>query len=195
MAGRIERVVLLGYMCSGTSTVGEALARRLEWSFLDLDVEIERREGRGVKDIIADDGEERFRDLEAALTEEAAETAMLVLAPGGGWITRPEQLDLLGSRTLSVWLRVSVDETVRRLNGDSIERPFRGHPDPRAMIAGMLAEREPLYRLADVSVPAEGRSPEGVAFEIETIVRTRREVLLPFTPGEEAVPGPTAGEG
>jgi shikimate kinase len=184
----IERVVLLGYMTSGKSTVGQALARRLEWEFLDFDVEIEHRAGATVKEIIERHGEEAFREMEAALTAEVAERPGLVLAPGGGWITRPEQLDLLGSRTLSVWLRVSVDETVRRLNADSIDRPFRGHPDPRGMIAGMLAEREPLYRLADVSVPAEGRSPEGVAFEIETIVRTRREVLLPFTPGDEVMP-------
>ncbi len=184
----IERVVLLGYMTSGKSTVGQALARRLEWEFLDFDVEIERRAGATVKEVIAAHGEAAFREMEAALTDEVAERPGLVLAPGGGWITRPEQLDRLGARTLSVWLRVSVDETVRRLNADRIDRPFRGHPDPRAMIGQMLAEREPLYRLADVSVPAEGRSPEGVAFEIETIVRTRREVLLPFTPGEDVVP-------
>ena len=174
----IQRVVLLGYMTSGKSTVGQALARRLEWEFLDFDVEIERRAGAPVREVIAARGEDAFREMEAALTEEVAERSGLVLAPGGGWITRPEQLDRLGSPTLSVWLRVSVDETVRRLNADDIDRPFRGHPDPRAAIAEMLAQREPLYRLADLSVPAEGRTPEGVAFEIETIVRTRREVLL-----------------
>ena len=169
----IERVVLLGYMTSGKSTVGQALARRLEWEFVDFDVEIEHREGRTVKEIIADEGEERFREMEAALTEEAAGRPGLVLAPGGGWITRPEQMDLLGPGTLSVWLRVSVDESVRRLRTDGVDRPFRDHPDPRGMIAQMLAEREPLYRLADVSVPTDGRSPEGVAFEIETVVRLR----------------------
>jgi shikimate kinase len=171
----IERVVLLGYMTSGKSAVGQALARRLEWELLDFDVEIEHRAGATVKEIIAAEGEERFREMEAALTAEVAMRPGVVLAPGGGWITRPEQLDLLGSRTLSVWLRVSVDETVRRLRADSIDRPFRDHPDPRGMIAQMLAEREPLYRLGDLSVPAEGRSVESVAFEIETIVRTRRE--------------------
>jgi shikimate kinase len=175
----IERVVLLGYMTSGKSTVGQALARRLEWDFLDFDVEIERREGRTIKEIIGDQGQEAFRSMEAALTAEVSERPRIVLAPGGGWILRPEQLDPLGATTLSVWLRVSVDETVRRLRADSIDRPFREHPDPRGMISSMLAEREPLYRLADISVPAEGRSPEAIAFEIETIIRTRREVLLP----------------
>ncbi|MBW3570532.1 MAG: shikimate kinase AroK [Gemmatimonadetes bacterium] len=179
----IERVVLLGYMTSGKSSVGKALARRLEWEFLDFDVEIEHREGRSVKAVIGEAGEDAFREMEAALTAEVAERPGMVLAPGGGWITRPEQLDVLGSRTLSVWLRVSVDETVRRLRRDDIDRPFRDHPDPRSMIAGMLAEREPLYRLADVSVPTEGRSVQDVAFEIETLVRTRRAVLRPFNGG------------
>lgn len=184
----IERVVLLGFMTSGKSTVGEALARRLEWDFLDFDVEIERRAGATVRDIIDRDGEAAFREMEAALTEEVAEAQGMVLAPGGGWIMRPEQLDRLGARTLSVWLRVSAAETVRRLKADSIDRPFRSHPDPRSMIAEMLGEREPLYRLGDVSVPAEGRTVEGVAFEIETIVRTRREVLLPFRRHDDPPP-------
>jgi len=169
----IVRVVLLGYMCSGKSTVGEALARRLEWRFVDFDVEIEHREGRTVKDIIGADGEERFRALEAALTDEAAHTPLLVLAPGGGWITRPELLGMLGSETLRVWLKVSPAETARRLVADTIDRPFRDLPDPTPMIADMLAQREPLYRLADLSIPTDGRSAESIAFEIESILRAR----------------------
>jgi len=169
----IHRVVLLGYMASGKSTVGAALARRLEWSFVDFDVEIEQREGRTVKAIIETEGEERFRDMEAALTGEAASAGRLVMAPGGGWITRPELLGMLGSETLRVWLRVSIDETVRRLREDTIDRPFRELDDPTPMIAQMLADREPLYRLSDISIPADGRSVESIAFEIEQMVRTR----------------------
>ena len=169
----VRRVVLLGYMCSGKSTVGQALARRLEWDFLDFDVEIEHREGRTVRQIVAEDGEERFREREAALTGEAMHADRLVMAPGGGWITSPELLGMLGMETLAVWLRVSVEETVRRLREDDIDRPFRDLPRPEAAIAEMLAEREPLYRLADLSIPTDGRSPESIAFEVEQVVRTR----------------------
>jgi len=169
----IGRVVLLGYMCSGKSTVGQALARRLEWSYLDFDVEIERRGGATVQQIIAAAGEEHFRDLEAALTGEAAQADRLVLAPGGGWITRPEFLTALGPGTLAVWLQVSPEETVRRLRADTIDRPFRDHPDPAGMIAQMLSERIPLYERADLNIPADTRTPESIAFEIETLVRTR----------------------
>lgn len=176
LARPIQRVVLLGYMCSGKSTVGAALARRLEWSFVDFDVEIERREGRSVSAIIDQEGEEYFRGAEAALTQEAAGSSALVLAPGGGWITRPELLEAIRPGTLSVWLTVSVDETVRRLRTDTIDRPFRDHPDPGGMIGAMLAEREPLYRLADLKIPADGRTVEQLAFEIEQVVRTRRQL-------------------
>jgi shikimate kinase len=172
----IRRVVLLGFMTAGKSTVGASLARRLGWELLDFDVEIERRAGRAVRDIVERDGEDALRAMEATLTEEVAERERLVLAPGGGWILRPEQLDRLGRATLSVWLRVSAEETVRRLRSDTIERPFRDHPDPRRAVSGLLAEREPLYRLADVSVPAEGRTVEAIAFEIEGVVRARRDV-------------------
>lgn len=167
---------MLGYMCSGKSTVGAALARRLDWDFVDFDVEIERREGRTVAAIIDQEGEEYFRGAEAALTREAAGSTALVLAPGGGWITRPELLEAIRPGTLSVWLTVSVDETVRRLRTDAIDRPFRDHPDPGGMIAAMLAEREPLYRLSDLNVPADGRTVEALAFEIEQLVRTRRQL-------------------
>ena len=174
----IERIVLLGYMCSGKSTVGEALARRLEWRFLDFDVEIERREGQTVAAIIDAAGEEYFRTAEAMLTREVSDVPAVVIAPGGGWITRPELLEAIRPGTLSIWLSASVEETVRRLRTDTIDRPFRDHPDPAGMIASMLADREALYRRADLMVPVDGRTVEQAAYEIELVARTRG-VLLP----------------
>jgi shikimate kinase len=180
----VERVVMLGYMTSGKSTVGAAVARRLEWGFLDFDVEIERRSGITVPYVVAENGMERLREMEAALTEELVGARHLVLAPGGGWITRPELLHLLGPGTLAVWLRVSPPETARRLKADTIERPFRDRDDPVPAIARMIAEREPLYRLADLNIPTDGRSVESIAYEIETVVRTR--ALTAFAPPAHA---------
>ena len=166
-----RRVVLLGYMCSGKSTVGAALARRLEWGLLDFDVEIEARAGVSVRALVAAEGEEGLRAREAALTAEAARMEGVVLAPGGGWITRPEMLHSLPPDTLSVWLRVSPDETGRRLQADPLDRPFRDHPAPRSAVARMMEERLPLYTLAHLHLDAEGRSAEAVAYEIERVVR------------------------
>ncbi len=169
----IERVVLLGYMCSGKSTVGSALARRLNWRFLDFDVEIERREDRSIAAIIEERGAAHFRSLEAALTREIAQEAELVISPGGGWITQPDLLEAIRAGTLSAWLRVSVEETVRRLREDPIDRPLKEMSAPEEKIAKMLEEREPLYRLADLMVPTDQRDPEALAFELETLVRYR----------------------
>lgn len=169
----IERVVLIGFMCSGKSSVADALARRLDWRFMDFDVEIERRVGRPLPSLIDERGEEYFRSLEAELTHDVAEVPGVVLAPGGGWITQPELLELLRPRTLSVWLRVSPEETVRRLLADDIDRPLRDHPDPESPVREILSEREPLYRRADLTVPGDGRSVEELAFEIEQLARTR----------------------
>ena len=172
-ARRVERIVLLGFMCSGKSSVGEALARRLEWSFLDFDVEIERREGKSVHSVIETEGEDAFRSMEAALTREIADERFLVVAPGGAWITQPDLLEAIRPGTFSAWLRVSPGETARRLKEDPIDRPFKDLPDPTGPIAEMLADREPLYRRADAMFPADGRTIEETAFEIEQMVRTR----------------------
>lgn len=169
----IERIVLIGFMCSGKSTVAAALARRLEWHFVDFDVEIERRENRTIAEIVAREGDEYLRALEADLTAELASARGVVMAPGGGWITRPELLEEIRAGTLAVWLQVTPAETVRRLHEDDIDRPLRDHPDPEAAIRAMMGERMPLYRQADVAVPSDRRSVEQIAFEIEQLTRTR----------------------
>lgn len=171
----ISRVVMLGFMCSGKSVVGATLAHRLGWSYLDFDREIEAREERSVAAIIEVEGEEAFRAREAALTAEVAARAGVVVAPGGGWITRPELLRSLGAETFAVWLRTTPEETVRRLRSDCVDRPFRDHPEALPRIRQMLEEREPLYRQADLVTPTDGRSIEAIAFEIEMVVRFRSQ--------------------
>lgn len=170
---RIERVVLLGFMASGKSTVGAALARRLGWQFLDFDVEIERREGAPVSAIIHSNGEEFFRAAEAELTREIAGVRELVIAPGGAWITRPELLASIRPASFVAWLRVSPEETVRRLRESPIDRPLRDLPDPLPQVEEMVASREPLYRLADATIPSDELTAEETAFQIELLVRLR----------------------
>ena len=170
---RVSRVLLLGFMCSGKSTVGRSLARRLEWDFIDFDAEIEVRTGVPIVEIIDARGEEYFRRMEIDLTAEIAGQSRVVLAPGGGWITNKGLLESLRPGTLSVWLEVSARETVRRLREDPKERPFKHHPDPQQPIEQMLSKRESLYRLADHNVPSDSRTIESIAFELEQLVRLR----------------------
>jgi shikimate kinase len=169
----IERVVLVGFMCSGKSTIGATLARRLEWRFVDFDVAVEERTRSSIGELVQREGEESLRALEAEITARAARERDVVLAPGGGWITRPELLEELGARTLSVWLHTSVEETVRRLESECTDRPLRGDPDALERVAALLEERRPLYARADLRLVTDGRGVEEIAWEIESAVRSR----------------------
>jgi shikimate kinase len=162
----VRRIVLVGFMCSGKSTVGPALAARLGWEHLDLDREVERRDGRPVPRIFAEEGEPRFRALEAEATAALAGRERVVLSPGGGWITNPALLEALGAGTLSVWLRVSPGEVLARSVSSPGERPLLRGPDPLETVRALLAAREPFYRRADLAVETDGRAPEQVAGQI-----------------------------
>src|SRR5262245_7005502 len=86
---KVPHVILVGLPGSGKSTVGAAVADKLSRGFLDIDVEIERREGRSVSQIFAERGEPYFRQMELAITEELAMMGNMIVAPGGGWVTSP----------------------------------------------------------------------------------------------------------
>ncbi len=169
--------MLVGFMASGKSSVGAELARRLGWEHLDLDREIEAREGCTVAEVFRESGEARFRAREAELTAELAGRSGMVLTPGGGWITNPALLDRLGPGTLSVWLRVSPEAVLERLGPRRGERPLLDVPDPLPTIRRLLAEREPLYRRAALAVPTDGTDAATVASLIEHEIRTRGAAL------------------
>jgi shikimate kinase len=170
----VERVVLLGFMAAGKTAVGAELARRLGWDAVDLDALIEAEQGVRVAAIFATHGEARFRELEGEATRRVAARAGVVLSPGGGWITRAENLGALGEGTLSVWLRVSPEEAVRRAAAAPGERPLLAGADPLAAARRLLDERAPLYARAALHVDTAGRTPAQVADIVEAEVRARR---------------------
>lgn len=178
-AEAVRRVVLVGFMCSGKSTVGPALAERLGWDHLDLDREIERREGRVISRIFAEEGEARFRELEARATAELAGRERLVLSPGGGWITNPALLAALGPGTLTVWLRVRPETVLARSAAAPGERPLLRGPDPLAQVRLLLAAREPLYRRASLVVPTDDLVPADVVSHILGEIRARATAPFP----------------
>lgn len=167
----MSRIVLVGFMAAGKSTIGQRLARLLEWDFIDFDHEIERRTGSSIRELFREEGAVGFRVLEAALTDDVADLAGVVLAPGGGWITQPELLERLGPGTVVVWLRISPEEAVHRAQRDALHRPLLAGPDPLARARALIREREPLYGMADFVVDVDGRSPEEVALEIARLAQ------------------------
>jgi shikimate kinase len=169
----VLRIVLLGLMAAGKTSVGRELARRLGWRHVDLDGEVEAAAGASVARIFAEEGERAFRDREAAATRALAGSERLVLSPGGGWITTPGLLAALGPGTFSVWLRVDPEEVVRRAAATPGERPLLASGDPLAAARRLLAARTPLYARADLVVDTDGRTVPQIADSILDELRAR----------------------
>lgn len=168
------RVLLLGFMASGKTTVGRLLADRLGWTHIDLDVEIERARGMTVAEIFESEGEPAFRALEAALTPDVLAHERVVLTPGGGWIANTAAAAGVPAGTLTVWLHVSADEVVRRLHDGEGHRtrPLLDGGDLRTRVEDLLAAREPLYARANITIETTGRTPAEIAAELADIVRS-----------------------
>ena len=169
----LARVVLVGFMGSGKTTVGRALAEALSWAFLDFDDEIARVEGMSVPEIFRARGEEHFRTVEARVGRKLLDRTNVVLATGGGWAAVPGRLDEVPPGTETFWLRVSVEEAVRRASGDVGSRPLLAGDAPLDRATGLLREREPFYRAAGTAVDTNGRSVEDVTTEILRVLRRR----------------------
>lgn len=171
-----KRVVLLGFMASGKSAVGRALADSLGWRFVDLDEVIERRTSRSIHELFATEGEARFREMEADVTPEFTRQTELVIAPGGGWVTNPGLFDSLPPDTLTVWLQVSSAEVLKRVAAEPGQavRPLLAGGDPQERIESLLAERTPLYSRASVAVDTVGRSVHEIVEDLQRTVRSPR---------------------
>lgn len=159
-----RRVVLVGFMASGKSTVGRALASRLGWAFVDTDEVVAARCGRSVAEIFRRYGETRFREEEAAVTDEELCRSGVVVASGGGWPAVPGRMEALGPDTATVWLDVPEAKLLARLSRRPGARPLVDVPDPAEAVRSLLASRRPFYGRATLTV--EGAPPPAAAVEL-----------------------------
>lgn len=154
---QIRNVALIGFMGCGKTTVGQALARRLGFEFVDTDRLIEQQVGRSIPEIFAREGEAAFRARERELVASLATRTGLVIATGGGMGAQPDLLESLKRHALVVWLWAS-PETLWERCRQHTHRPLLQVPDPQARIRELLAAREPVYRRADLLLNVEGRA-------------------------------------
>ena len=169
MSAAPARIVLVGFMGAGKSTIGAILAKRLGYAFEDMDRRIEARAGRRIADIFREDGEEAFRALELEEARLVAGLEHCVVAAGGGAFTRPATREALQQGAVTVFIRCSAEALFARVGQDR-SRPLAGNRD---IMRALLAEREPSYSLADVSVDGSVGSPQQVADRVMALVRGR----------------------
>jgi len=143
---------LVGLMGAGKTTVGRALARKADKTFYDSDQEIEARTGVRVATIFDIEGELRFREREAQVIADLVKLNDIVLATGGGAVLREENRRLLAEHGTVIYLRANIDDLLTRTQFDR-NRPLLRTADPRARLASLFEQRDPLYReIADLII-------------------------------------------
>ena len=161
-----RNIVLVGFMGSGKSVVGRALASRLGWEFLDTDTRIEELAGCSVGEIFDAEGEAGFRRCEREVLASLAATKGAVISTGGGIVLAEENWPLLRALGPVICLEAGTDTTLNRVRGGRARRPLLEVDDPAAKIERMKAERAPHYARADHRVDTDDKSPAEVADEI-----------------------------
>jgi shikimate kinase / 3-dehydroquinate synthase len=164
-------VVLIGFMATGKTAVGELVAARLGRPFIDTDALIEAQAGRPVPRIFAELGEAAFRRLEAGVVADAAARSGCVIATGGGVVLSPENMDRLRRGGVVIALHADPRAILARAGGGG-DRPLLG-ADPEGNVRRLLEERAPLYRAADLLIETSSLSVEVVADRVVEFVRAR----------------------
>jgi shikimate kinase len=141
-------LTLIGYRATGKSTLAKPLAERLGWSWIDADVELERRAGRTIREIFDTDGEPEFRRLERETLVDLLKQDRLVIAAGGGAVLNPDTRQDFKNAGPVIWLKASVDTIEHRLYGDETtteRRPNLTSTGGREEIERLLGQRESIY--------------------------------------------------
>jgi shikimate kinase len=159
-------IFLVGFMGSGKTTIGKLLARRLGWTFVDLDDLVVRAAGMPIPEIFSREGEPAFRRRETDALREAAATRRAVVATGGGAACREENLTLMLGAGRVVALAVSAAEAVRRTGSASGRPLLDGSADPLSAAGTLLAARQPFYARAQWRFETDGRSPAEIANQV-----------------------------
>jgi shikimate kinase len=163
-AGR--RIVLVGLMGAGKTSVGRRLAKALGAPFVDADEEIVAAAGMSIADIFETYGEPVFRDLERRVIARLLDGPPGVLALGGGAFVDPSTRARVKEKAVSIWLDADLDTLVERTSRKRATRPLLKDGDLRAKLARLLEERASCYAQADHRVESGARPPEEIAAAI-----------------------------
>ncbi len=172
-AARHRRIALIGLRGAGKSSLGAALAERLEMPFLELDRLIEQQSGLTLDLIFDFRGQRSFRQLERRCLEDVIERyPRFVMATGGSLVSEPGTFERLLSSCFTVWVRASPEEHMQRVIAQGDMRPMANNRDAMSDLKRILAEREALYSKADIQVDTSGRTFEE---SLEILIQALRD--------------------
>jgi XRE family transcriptional regulator, aerobic/anaerobic benzoate catabolism transcriptional regulator len=178
-------IALIGLRGAGKSTLGKMLAKKIGWSFVELNKEIERENGLSVAEIIALYGQEGFRRMEqTALGQLLARKEPMVLATGGGIVSEPLTFDLILKSFYTIWLKAEPEEHMARVRKQGDLRPMADDRSAMAELRNILLSREPLYARASAVVDTAGLSVDDAATRlIEAVTPVLQEAAPMFARG------------
>jgi len=159
-----ENIAITGFMGSGKTTVGKILAKKLGWSFFDLDRIIELSEDRKIPDIFTQDGEKYFRKTESRIIKKTiGGNKNCVFSCGGGVVLKGENMGAIGKKCHIVYLMISPQEAAKRLK-DSADRPLLLNKDKEKEISDLLGKRLESYKkYAEITIDNNNLLPEKAA--------------------------------
>lgn len=160
-------IALIGFMGTGKTVVGQALAKKLNRRFVETDALIEQQSGKSIPDIFQQDGEITFRELEIAVTKEVAAGKDQVIACGGGLVLNQINIDRLKKDGVMVYLTAPPQTIHKRTLADQNKRPLLKTPDKETRIRQLLQFRRPFYeRAADIAINTSRLDVDSVAEQI-----------------------------
>ena len=159
-------VFLIGYRCTGKTSVGKSLSAKLGWPLIDTDTLLVSDSGQSIKEIVETRGWQTFRNIEHAIVERVCDLDRQIVATGGGVVLSAANVQLMQQSGRLVWLRAKPETIKRRMTQDTDTEAFRPAltaKDSIAEIEETLLEREPYYRQAmDFSVDTDDRQIEEI---------------------------------
>ena len=167
---------LVGFMGTGKSTVGRAVAHKLGFHMVDSDHEIERQQKKTIPEIFAQEGEAAFRAMERAFIEGGHTGERTVVSCGGGLVVQPGMLGLLQSRGVVVCLHASVETILARTSRQQ-NRPLLVAENPEERIRTLFAQREPIYRQSGTVILTDSRPLMDIA---DHVMRAWRRDAVDF---------------
>jgi shikimate kinase len=147
---------LVGFMGTGKTTVGRAVAHKLGFQALDSDHEIERLQGKSIPEIFAQDGEPAFRQMERAFIEQGHPAERTLVACGGGLVVQPGMLEMLKRKGVVVCLHASL-ETILARTARHRNRPLLDVENPEERLRSLYAVREPIYKNSGTVILTDSR--------------------------------------
>jgi shikimate kinase len=170
-------IILIGYRCTGKTSVGKRISERLHIPFYDADELIQEHTGKTIKEIVDEGGWEAFRKEEKAVIIGLSSSEDAVISVGGGAVMDPENRETLKRSGLFLWLTADVGTIVERMKNDRTgdeQRPPLSSDGLEREISEVLEQRTPIYRqLADFTIDTSGKEIDAIANEVCNVLDRR----------------------